>query len=69
VIECDPAVKVETLSDALLAPTVPDPRVVLPSINVTVPLEPLGESAAINLTEPLYVDGFTEDVRVMVVLA
>ena len=47
--------------------TVPVPRVVLPSLKVTVPVAVDGETVAVNVTEEPYVDGFDDDVTVTVV--
>jgi len=43
---------------------VPVPRVALPSLNVTVPVAFAGVTAAVNVTELPYVDGFNEEVSV-----
>jgi len=48
---------------------VPVPSVVLPSMNVTVPVAVVGVTAAVNFTDEPYVDGFNEDVSVTVVTA
>jgi hypothetical protein len=45
----------------------PFPREVDPSRKVTVPVAIAGESVAVNVTEALNVEGFGEDVRVVVV--
>jgi len=72
VIECDPAVNVEVLSVALPWLTVSVPSVVggvvLPSMNVTVPVAVVGATVAVNFTDEPYVDGFTEELSVTVVL-
>lgn len=47
---------------------VPVPSVVVPSLNVTVPLAAEGDTVAVNVTDELYVDGFAEDASVVVVL-
>ena len=45
------------------------PRVVLPSLNVTVPEHVEGATVAVNLTDEPYEEGFAEDERVVVELA
>jgi hypothetical protein len=47
----------------------PVPSVVLPSVNVTVPVAVGGVTVAVKVTEELYVDGFADGVNVVVVLA
>ena len=69
VIECDPAVNVEVLSVAFPLLRVPVPRVVVPSLNVTVPPHVDGATVPVNFTEEPYVDGFAEDDTVVVELA
>ena len=64
----------ELLNVATPALSVPVPRVVAPSLNVTVPVAvPLpgatAATVAVNVTDWPNTDGFTEDVKVVVVLA
>jgi len=47
---------------------VPVPRVVVPFLKVTVPVAVDGDTVAVNVTEEPYVDGFSEDASVVVVL-
>jgi hypothetical protein len=48
---------------------VPVPRVVLPSIKVTVPDAVDGVTVAVKVTEEPYVDGFADEASVTVVFA
>jgi len=48
---------------------VPVPSVVLPSVNVTVPVAVAGVTVAVNVTGEPYADGFADEVSVTVVLA
>ena len=48
-------------------PIVPVPMVVAPSLKVVVPDAVEGETVAVNVTEAAKVDGFSEDVSVVVV--
>ena len=48
---------------------VPVPRVVLPSLKVTVPVAAEGETVAVSVTDEPYVDGFAEDASVTAVFA
>ena len=41
--------------------SVPVPNVVVPSLNVTVPVAADGATVAVNVTEEPYVDGFAEE--------
>ena len=50
-IECDPAIRVDVLKVAFPLLTVPVPRVVLPSLKVTVPVAADGETVAVNVTD------------------
>ncbi len=45
------------------------PRVVLPSLNVTVPEQVEDATVAVNLTDEPYEEGFADDERVVVELA
>jgi hypothetical protein len=69
VIECDPTDNAEVayVADPLLS--VPVPRVVPPSLKVTVPVASDGVTVAVNVTEEPYVDGFADEVSVVVELA
>jgi hypothetical protein len=73
VIECDPVLKADVANVALPLPLrAPVPNVVAPSMNVTVPVGtvvfPLGPAtAAVNVTCCPAVDGFCDDVTVVVV--
>jgi hypothetical protein len=49
--------------------TVPEPSVVEPSRNVTVPEAVSGARVAVNVTDAPNVEGFSDDVRVVVVAA
>jgi hypothetical protein len=68
VIECDPTASVEVLKVACPLLIVPVPSVVLPSLNVTVPVAVAGVTVAVNVTEEAYVDGFADEARATVVL-
>ena len=59
-------VEVETLAVPPLSVEVP--RAVLPLVNVTVPVTPLG-TLAVRVTDCPVVDGFKEDVKVTVGVA
>jgi hypothetical protein len=47
----------------------PVPNVVLPSLNVTVPVAIDGETVAVKVTDVPYVDGFRDEVSATVVFA
>lgn len=47
----------------------PVPSVVVPSLNVTVPVHVEGVTVAVNFTDDPYVEGFAEEVTVMVEFA
>jgi len=51
VIECDPAIRLDVVNVALPLLTGPVPRVVLPSLKVTVPVAADGETVAVNVTD------------------
>lgn len=51
VIECVPPVSAEVLNVACPLPNVPVPRVVEPSLKVTVPVAVLGVTVAVNMTD------------------
>jgi hypothetical protein len=61
VIECAPADKADVLKVARPLLSVPVPSVVLPSLNVTVPVAAEGVTVAVNVTEVPAVDGFADD--------
>ena len=72
VIECEPAVKFETVSCAVLLEIAPVPRVVVPSKNVTVPVGvpvPVGCTVAVKTTDWPNVAGFTFDATLVVAVA
>jgi hypothetical protein len=73
VIECDPCTSADVMNVAFPpAPTVPIPREVIPSKNVTVPLivpAVAEETVAVNVTLVPAVDGFKDDVTNEVVAA
>ena len=48
---------------------VPDPSVVLPSVNVTVPVAVVGVTVPVNVTDEPYADGFADEASVTVVFA
>ena len=68
-IECDPAASVAMLKVVFPLLVVPVSSVVLPSLNVTVPVAAEGETVAVNVTEEPYVDGFADEASVTVVFA
>jgi hypothetical protein len=49
--------------------SVPVPRVVVPSLKVTVPVAAEGDTVAVKVTDVWYVEGFSDDATVVVVLA
>jgi hypothetical protein len=59
----------EVLYMAIPLLTLPLPSVVLPSLNVTVPVAVVDETVAVNVTEEPKADGFDDDKSVVVVLA
>jgi len=69
VIEWEPAVRVEVLKVAFPLLRLPVPNVVLPSLNVTVPVQVEGATVAVNFTEDPYVEGLDDDVSVIVEFA
>ena len=54
---------------ALPALSVPVPRVVAPSLNVTVPVAVLGVTVAVNVTDCPNVEGLVPDVTAVVLAA
>jgi hypothetical protein len=68
VIKFDPTASVDVLYVAIPPLIVAVPSVVPAFLNVTVPVAVVGESAAMNVTEIPYVDGFADEVSVTVVL-
>jgi len=67
VIECGPLASVEVLYVAPPLLIVAVPSVVLPSVNVTVPVAVVGVTVAVNVTDEPYADGFADEARVTVV--
>lgn len=69
-IECVPTLNDEVLYVACPLDKVPVPRVVEPSLNVTVPVgvPPLPLAWAVKVTDVPEVDGFNEEVTVVVVV-
>ena len=61
-----PILRVEVLKEAMPFETVADPRVVLPSRKLTVPVAPLGFTVAVKVTDCLKNDGFGFEERVVV---
>jgi hypothetical protein len=68
VIECVPAVSVDVANVATPELRVPDPRVVAPSRNVTVPVgvPPVPVTVAVNVTDWPAVDGLTDEASTVV---
>jgi len=68
VIECVPAVSVDVANVATPELRVPDPRVVAPSRNVTVPVgvPPVTVTVAVNVTDWPVVDGLTDEASTVV---
>jgi len=69
VIEFAPTASVEMLNVVFPALIAPVPRVVLPSVNVTVPVAVAGVIVAVNFTDEPYAEGFADEASVMVGLA
>jgi hypothetical protein len=70
-MECDPVVNVDVLNVAVLPDSDPDPILVAPSKNVTVPVG-VPEAVvivAVKVTLCPNVDGFKDEVTVVVVVA
>lgn len=65
----NPADSVVVLNDAIPLANVPEPMVVEPSLNVTVPVGtaplPLPETVAVKVTDWPYVDGLGDDPRLV----
>ena len=61
--------RLEAMKVALPAAMVPVPRVVAPSLNVTVPVAVTGATAAVKVTFVLKVDGLSDEVNDVVVVA
>lgn len=68
-IECVPTLNAEVLYVVCPPDRVPVPRVVDPSLNVTVPVgvPPIPLTWAVKVTDAPEVDGFSEEVTVVVV--
>jgi len=69
VMECAPAVSVDTDSDADPLTTVAEPSADVPSRNCTVPVAAVGVTTAVSVTVWPTVEGFTDDAAVTVVAA
>jgi hypothetical protein len=69
VIEWDATLKALVLKVAWPAVRVPVPRVVAPSLKVTVPVAAAGATVAVKVTDWPKTDGLTEEVTVVVVEA
>jgi hypothetical protein len=69
VIECDPTPNVDVTNVALPLAIVTVPRVVVPSLNVTVPVAVEGETVAVKVTDEPNVEGFADEAKVTVVFA
>jgi len=69
VTECAPTANVETASDADPLPIVTVPSDVVPSRNCTVPVPEAGDTVAVNVTDWPAVEGFKDDVNVVVLAA
>jgi hypothetical protein len=67
VIECDPAASAEVLYVAVPLLTVPVPNFVFPSANVTIPVAVAGVKLAVKVTGEPTVNGFADEVNVIVV--
>ena len=67
--ECAATESVEMFSVAVPPLRGPVPRVVVPSLNVIVPVAVDGETVAVNVTAAPNVDGLSDDVIVVVVEA
>jgi hypothetical protein len=69
VIEWEATERVEVLYVALPPLSVPVASVVLPSLNVTVPVAAEGVTVAVNVTDIPKPEGFSDDVKVVVEVA
>jgi hypothetical protein len=72
VIECDPTDSFDVVSVALsVESSVPVPSVDVPSLNVTIPagLPPVDDTIAVNVTDCLLPEGFTDELSAVVVVA
>jgi hypothetical protein len=67
VIECVPTASAVDAKVAEPPLMIPVKSVVAPSLNVTLPVALAGDTAAVNVTFTPRVDGFNDDVRVVVV--
>jgi hypothetical protein len=68
-MECEATDSVEVLYVAFPPLSVRVPSVVLPSLNVTVPVAAEGVTVAVNVTEVPKPEGFSDDVTVVVDVA
>jgi hypothetical protein len=69
VIEWDPTARVDVVNVAFALAIVPVPSVVVPSLNVTVPVAAEGEMVAVKVTDEPKVDGLADEANVSVVFA
>lgn len=60
-MECDPVDNIDVLYVALPPLSVPVPKVVVPSLNVTVPVAAEGVTVPVKVTNEPYVEGLTEE--------
>ena len=67
--ECAPTANVETASDADPPPIVAVPSAVVPSRNCTIPVPVAGDTVAVKVTDWPTVDGFKDEVNVVVLAA
>jgi hypothetical protein len=68
-MECEATDSVEVLYVAFPPLRVPVPKVVLPSLKVTVPVAADGVTVAVNVTDVPKPEGFSDDVKVVVDVA
>lgn len=68
-MEWEPTERADVLYVAVPLLTLPVPSVVLPSLNVTVPVAVVDEIVAVKVTEEPKAEGFADDETVVVVLA
>jgi hypothetical protein len=68
-MECDPSASVEVLKVALPPLTAPVPSIVLPSLNVTVPVAVDGVIVAVKVTDEPNAEGFADDASAVVEFA
>ena len=68
-MECEPGARLTGVRVAVPPDSVLVPSVVEPSLNVTVPVALLGETAAVNVTGWPNTEGLTDEETVVLVLA